>query len=730
MSSSSDPSPDVKVAWLLCTELTTRITTQPLALRDGDEATALTSVADFFKLARKTIAENPGCHRCAKVVLDTINGEIRSFTADWHRRQTLGRLSSTDERFHFRSELKEVQKTLTQLATTLAVVAGMDLPLTFPGKQVTLSIGQLPFGTRSEPELDGAERHEVRQRRRIHGLPDHDNDAVGLALSGGGIRSATFSLGVVQVLARQGLLKEVDFMSTVSGGGYMGSFISAHGIDTLGATGDHEPEQVRHLRNHSKYLAEGGWRTVSQVAYTLLQGVATSALLLLPPLCLLAILVVLFSVQPFLLQLFHLAIPFAVGVLVLLCIWQTTTFGRAKHEQITQHGGRLLIGVVITSLGLALLDDLVTRVSLMLPTNPLGPWIGLALPILFCVSLVPVWFVDLNAIGLHRHYRDRLARTFLCGREALALSELNTKTPAPYHLINTTLNVPHSLAPALRGRRSDLFLLSKHYCGSALTGWRAMQDLAQPITLATAMTISGAAASPHMGTLTTWRHTLPMSLLGLRLSHWLRWPKQGECLSANDTPGMGWFYRELAGIGLHERQPYLNLSDGGHIENLGVYELLRRRCRYIIAIDGECDPEHHFGGLLTLTRMAAIDLDVTIEPNLDDLRRNEQGWTDAHFVMARIGYPNREGEGLLLYVKSSMTGNESEYLRHYRREHPAFPHESTAQQLFSEVQFEAYRALGEHVGKDLFAPYLVDSKGVPPNIPAWLNMLADKLLPD
>src|SRR5215213_2089904 len=55
----------------------------------------------------------------------------------------------------------------------------------------------------------------------------HDADLKALCFSGGGIRSATFGLGVVQALAKHGLLPEFDYLSTVSGGGYLGSWFSA-----------------------------------------------------------------------------------------------------------------------------------------------------------------------------------------------------------------------------------------------------------------------------------------------------------------------------------------------------------------------------------------------------------------------------------------------------------------------------------------------------------------------
>jgi len=89
--------------------------------------------------------------------------------------------------------------------------------------------------------------------------PNRGKNAVGLGLSGGGIRSATFCLGVVQVLADRDLLKDVDYLSTVSGGGYTGSFLTrqlesadAH----LGVAAPHgpDPDPVRYLRQHAKYL--------------------------------------------------------------------------------------------------------------------------------------------------------------------------------------------------------------------------------------------------------------------------------------------------------------------------------------------------------------------------------------------------------------------------------------------------------------------------------------------
>jgi hypothetical protein len=251
------------------------------------------------------------------------------------------------------------------------------------------------------------------------------------------------------------------------------------------------------------------------------------------------------------------------------------------------------------------------------------------------------------------------------------------------------------------------------------------------LDLATAMAISGAAAAPHMGTLTAPQFTFFLAMLNIRLGYWARNPRKPSRVRAIEgfLPPVGWYYflRELTGK-MNEKTHYINLSDGGHIENLGIYELLRRRCKFVIAIDGEADPARSFGGLLKLTQLVKIDLGVRIEPDLSDLRMERDGCGRAHFGLSRLDYPDGS-HGLLLYIKSSLTGNEPEFLKKYHTENPDFPHQSTANQLFSETQFEAYRALGEHIAEDLFRSDLVDKWENSLPVRQWFERLAERLLP-
>jgi hypothetical protein len=311
------------------------------------------------------------------------------------------------------------------------------------------------------------------------------------------------------------------------------------------------------------------------------------------------------------------------------------------------------------------------------------------------------------------------------------LSGLRSANPrAPYHLINAAVNLPASKKPGLRGRNADFFLFSRHYCGSPLLGYcrtEKLQEKDPNLDLGTAMAVSGAAASAYMGATTVKGLAFWLSLLNIRLAYWLPNPKRVAELPKGLGARPFSLWRELFGR-IDENGKFVNLSDGGHIENLGIYELLRRRCKFIIAIDGEADPAMTFPGLMQLIRYARIDFGIDIQLELDDLQRNAAGFTKAHFALGRINYGDGH-TGYLLYLKSSLTGNERDYILDYQRRNPSFPHETTADQFFSEAQFEAYRALGEHIGDDLFHPELIKGAGEIDeiNLESWFGALVRNL---
>ena len=332
-----------------------------------------------------------------------------------------------------------------------------------------------------------------------------------------------------------------------------------------------------------------------------------------------------------------------------------------------------------------------------------------------------LFFVNVNITSPHGFYRDRLSKAYLFRtargqkvdlNDNQKLSELNQEgSVAPYHLINASLNIPGSDDPNLRGRNSDFFTFSKHYSGSDHTGYCATGNLeaVNPhINLGTAMAISGAAAAPNMGTMTLKQFVFVLTLLNVRLSFWIPNPFKINTtgLKAKKImPNVGPRYLLKEALGsLNAEGTFVNVSDGGHIENLGVYQLLKRRCKLIIASDAEADPEMIFNGLVTLIRYAEIDMGVTIEINLKKIRGGQ-----AHWVLGKIYYGARQDPtnptecGYLLYIKSSLTGDESEYIKAYKRNNATFPDETTADQFFDETQFECYRSLGEHIAAEMLA---------------------------
>ncbi len=174
-----------------------------------------------------------------------------------------------------------------------------------------------------------------------------------------------------------------------------------------------------------------------------------------------------------------------------------------------------------------------------------------------------------------------------------------------------------------------------------------------------------------------------------------------------DLPGRA-FFRELFGRSSalpEDHTPQLHLSDGGHFENLGLYELIRRHVRYVIVSDAGQDEDLAFDDLGNAIRRVREDFGVEIEIDLSMIRPNEQLESQQHVVVGTIHYDGFEGcdKGTLLYIKPTITGDESGDIQQYRSRNGIFPHEPTSDQFFAEAQWESYRRLGEHIGQVSFA---------------------------
>ena len=279
--------PDATAAHEFLSELRTRITTQPLPYQYGSGARALESLWQVFGQAREAMKRNPGCIQFSAAVTQLLNVDLRPVTAKWDRAHADGRLDSRDGADEFRADLALAQVKLRMFAKHLQRMAyGVEKPdeLTPPvmaRSDLDAVCCDMPFGIDKNLSIPAKvvdsinldEINEIAARRSADGIltPTHLN-AVGVGLSGGGIRSATFCLGVMQVLADRDLLKDVDFLSTVFGGGYTGSFLTAR-FGTGGTQSDvggpygPDPEPIRYLRHHAKYLTaidlKQGWSMVT-----------------------------------------------------------------------------------------------------------------------------------------------------------------------------------------------------------------------------------------------------------------------------------------------------------------------------------------------------------------------------------------------------------------------------------------------------------------------------------
>jgi hypothetical protein len=362
------------------------------------------------------------------------------------------------------------------------------------------------------------------------------------------------------------------------------------------------------------------------------------------------------------------------------------------------------------------------------------------LVVLSAVGLVLSWRIDINEFSMHHFYKNRLVRCYLGAshlhtkrranrftgfdpHDDVKLAELRTKTGyrGPFPLINTSLNLTTGSELAWQERKAESFVFTPLTSGYEIvdgrpTGKRRLRRAGHRRTdlfgyaggpgLGTVVAISGAAASPNMGYHSSPAVAFLLTVFNVRLGWWVGNPRFSSAgpvdspwRKSSPTIGVLYLFKELFGRTDNQAR-YINLSDGGHFENLGVYELVRRRCTYIVAVDAEEDSKLAFGGLAGVIRKCRTDFGVDIDLDVQRVRAGG-GY---HYAVGTITYPEkRDRPGTIVYVKSSMTGDEPTDVLEYRQRQDTFPHQTTADQWFDESQFESYRMLGHHVGMQVFA---------------------------
>ncbi|MBY0430389.1 MAG: hypothetical protein K2Q10_04265, partial [Rhodospirillales bacterium] len=337
--------------------------------------------------------------------------------------------------------------------------------------------------------------------------------------------------------------------------------------------------------------------------------------------------------------------------------------------------------------------------------------------------------INTNRFSLHGMYRNRLIRAYLGASakrrpdpftgfshgdnptmEQLAQDRKKRGVRMLFPVINMSLNLVNTKVTAWQERKARPFTVTPHYVGAAGLGYQPVINYGHGITLGTAMAISGAAMSPNQGYNSSAALSLLMTLFNVRLGWWL--PNPGPSGAGHyEKDGPEWAARSLfsEALGLtNDQRPFVYLSDGGHFDNLGLYEMVRRRCRMLVVVDAGCDRDRHFRDLGNAVRKVRVDFGINIRFNQLKLpiRCGFQPTPGTYVALGTVGYSDVDGtsekeNGLLLYIKPSCHGTEDMDICHYAKSHPDFPHETTSDQCFGESQFESYRALGAFIVHDL-----------------------------
>ena len=399
-------------------------------------------------------------------------------------------------------------------------------------------------------------------------------------------------------------------------------------------------------------------------------------------------------------------------------------------------------------------------------------YLPLVLAILFlAVAFLLARRIDVNEFSMHHFYRNRLVRAYLGASRSprhrspnaftgldldddVKLWRFQTRDPStdndassdcrrgfagPYPIINATLNTSGGEDLAWQERKGQSFVFTPLYSGfdfavkqAALPERTRSQFAYQrsdrygfasgPATfsgrrvegglgIGTAIAISGAAANPNAGYHTSPGVAFLLTVFNARLGWWIGNPRMDQWQQTSPRQGLFYLMSELFGYAGTTRK-YVNLSDGGHFENLGLYELVRRRCAYIIVCDAEQDEGYAFEGIANAIRKCRVDFGVVITLQTNGIiPPDATNRSTVHAAVGTISYPGLEECGRLIYVKASVTGDEPIDVLEYKRRFPGFPHQSTGDQSFDESQFESYRALGLHIAGVTMSPWPAGATG-------------------
>ncbi|MBN3752005.1 patatin-like phospholipase family protein [Paraburkholderia sp. Tr-20389] len=314
------------------------------------------------------------------------------------------------------------------------------------------------------------------------------------------------------------------------------------------------------------------------------------------------------------------------------------------------------------------------------------------------------------------------------------------KCGGPIHILNVCVNQTTDPRGRLfnQDRRGlPLSVVSGGMMQVAQEGWHPLKGAAS-LSLGTWVAISGAALAPGLGAMTRGGIAALASFAGLRLGYWWSQAERSNTTATGKSPLLAksrGILSETFGVFKGTDGPDWFLTDGGHFENTGAYALLAERAEVIVLADCGADPDYSFGDLENLVRKARIDLQADIyfqkrKPieeaksmhsvrleqmyrlarhvvktapqelsafgSLNDLASSA---SNACLALAKIVYRGEKpAKGILIVVKPNLCDGLPVDLVNFKAENPEFPQQTTADQFFSEAQWESYFLLGQFMG--------------------------------
>jgi hypothetical protein len=377
----------------------------------------------------------------------------------------------------------------------------------------------------------------------------------------------------------------------------------------------------------------------------------------------------------------------------------------------------------------------------------------LQLPVILLMALFTYRLavrIGVNEFSMHHFYRNRLVRAYLGAtrrrtdrdktanpftnfdmRDDEKIAAFTNKTGyyGPYPLINAALNASQVTELDRQDRKAESFVFSPLFSGFDFSrtrsgvaikkksydyGFRQTANYAFPDgpAIGTAMAISGAAVNPNQGYHSSAATAFFLTVFNLQMGWWIGNPRKASWRQSNPAFGLPYIVNNLTGK-TDTRSDFVALSDGGHFDNMGLYELIRRRCRFIILCDAEQDKSFSCEGLANAIRRCRIDFGVEINIDICEIKnRDDKNFSRSHYQLGEIKYPQSNNKkATLLYIKSSLVNCITNPLpvdvMEYAQKNKAFPHQSTGDQFFDEEQFESYRKLGLHIAEIVFGDPLV-----------------------